>query len=130
LTQVVVERPSLAIIYLPALLRSVPEHNLYLPVFAPTSSDEFESVARITAHQDWENLRVDAAKTAHLNDGTESPIFDCRNVNHVTEWQTNQLLQHLNTTQTKKRSIKSISDHLSSVHAVTLYVYSLYGQDK
>ncbi|KAF8227305.1 hypothetical protein L208DRAFT_1405696 [Tricholoma matsutake] len=122
LTQVVVERPSLAIIYLPAPLHSVPEHSLYLPVFAPpTSSDGFESLARITAYQDWENLHVPAAKTAYLNDETESPIFDCRNVNQVTESRADRLLQHLNNAHAKKRSIRSLSDQLSSVHAVTLF---------
>lgn len=127
LVQAVAGRPSLAIIYLPAPLQSIPEHNTYLSVFAPpTSSDELASVARITARQDWENLHIPSAKTAYVNNGIDSPVFDCKNVKQVPEWRANQLLQHLKNAQTKKRPMKYIADHLNSVHAVTLYVYSSY----
>lgn len=73
-----------------------------------------------------------ADKTADLNSAMGSPVFDYEKVTQVPEWRAHQLLQQLNNTQvTKKRPAKFISDHLSSVHAVTLYfVFFPIGLDK
>jgi hypothetical protein len=115
----------LAIVYLPSLLYALPSHSLYLPVFVSppdyTSQDDIDAI-RMTANEDWEALRIPSNKVVHLNKCSISPVFDGRKIADIQYLRAHQVLQRL-ITQTKKGSVKSISEHLNSVHAVTLYVF-------
>ncbi|KAF9468100.1 hypothetical protein BDZ94DRAFT_1154735 [Collybia nuda] len=116
-------KPSLAIVYLPSLLYALPSHTLYVPVFVPppdyTGQDDIDAT-RMIACEDWETLRVPSDKVLNLNEDLNSPVFDVGKVNNIHHFAAHQILQRL-LTQAKKGSVKSISEHLNSVHAVTLF---------
>lgn len=81
----------------------------------------------MNACEDWEGLHIPSQKVVNLNKDSTSPVFDVGKVDDIQYLTAHQVLQHLvaQTTQTKKKApVKSISEQLSSVHAVTLYVVS------
>ncbi|RDB26057.1 hypothetical protein Hypma_006543 [Hypsizygus marmoreus] len=118
--QALIKRPSLAIIYLPSAIHALPDHTLYLPVLIPSASPTEINAAGAIARRDWESLSIPASKIACLNGGTASPIVDGQNVGEIHHMRAHRLLQRL-VSQAKKIPTKSISEHLGSVHAVTLF---------
>ncbi|KAF8071974.1 hypothetical protein FPV67DRAFT_1747884 [Lyophyllum atratum] len=120
LAQAPVKRPSLAILYLPSAIYALPEHTLYLPVLIPPTSAATDKLSWNTATDDWNSLSIPPSKVARLSLGRGSPIVDSRDIGQVQDIRAHRLFQRL-LSEAKKRSAKSLSDHLSPVHAVTLF---------
>ncbi|KAG5644386.1 hypothetical protein DXG03_008614 [Asterophora parasitica] len=108
--------PSLAVLYLPASIHALPEHTLYLPVLVPSSPPH---LSRITAANDWKTLSIPPNKVARLS-LAQSPIFDSRETKDIQDTRALRLFQRL-VSEAKKRQAKSLADHLSPAHAVTLF---------
>lgn len=77
-------------------------------------------LARNAARDHWASLSISDNKLVRLTD-TDSPILDSRDVAEVHRMRVHRLLQRL-ISEGKKSPLRTISEHLSPVHAVTLYV--------
>ncbi|KAF5382101.1 hypothetical protein D9615_004332 [Tricholomella constricta] len=118
--QEIVKRPSLAVLYLPAAIHALPDHTLYLPVLIPSTSPTADSWSRATATSDWNTLSIPTNKIARLGVDSAAPIFDSMDISKVQHMRAHRLFQRL-LSEAKKRQVKSLADHLSPVHAVTLF---------
>jgi hypothetical protein len=120
---------SLAIVYLPtAKLPPLRLHTSFLPVLVSSSSilpaDFDNAVALQAAEDDWDLLCVPADKTLNIG-GTRSPVFDSSKLLHITSEQAYGVLHDFDH-ETKKVTLKPITEQVKSVNAVTLYIFSLY----
>ncbi|KAG5638769.1 hypothetical protein H0H81_010190 [Sphagnurus paluster] len=120
ISQTFSKRPSLAVLYLPCAIHALPEHSLYLPVLAPSRSETSGEWSRVTAANDWATLSIPAHKVARLGFDAGSPIFDGKDIGEVQDMRAHRLFHRL-LFEGKKRAVKSLSEHLSPVHAVTLF---------
>ncbi|GLB40451.1 hypothetical protein LshimejAT787_0803220 [Lyophyllum shimeji] len=118
--QALVNRPSLAILYLPAAVQVVPDHTLYLPVLVPSTSPATDDLSRAKAVNDWKALSIPPNKVARLGLGVGSPIFDGRDIGEVQDLRAHRLFQRL-LCEMRKRPVKFLPDRLGAVHAVTLF---------
>ena len=113
------KRPSLAIVYLPSILDSLPQqHTLYLPVLLPSASSILD---RAIARDDWNTLGIAKNKVARLTKDAESPIFDSESINEISQIRAHRLWERL-VVEDKKRPMRTLSEHLRPAHAVTLCV--------
>ena len=112
----------MAVVYLPTpKLPILPWHTSFLPVFVSSSilSADFDNaVALQAAEDDWDLLCVPADKTLSI-DGTGSPVFDSNKLLHVTSEQAYEVLQDIGR-ETKKATLKPITEQVMSVNTVTL----------
>lgn len=117
---------SLAVVYLPTTkLPILPWHTSFLPVFVSSSilaADFDDAVALQAAEDDWDLLCVPANKTLNIG-GTRSPVFDSNKLLHLTPEQAYGVLQDIGR-ETKKATLKPITEQVKSVNTVTLYVLS------
>lgn len=123
---------SLAVVYLPtAKLPTLRLHNSFLPVLVSSSSilpaDFDNAVALQAAEDDWDLLCVPADKTLNIN-GTRSPVFDSNKLLHITSEQAYGVLHDIGR-ETKKVTLKPVTEQVKSVNAVTLYIFSYTKND-
>ena len=116
---------SLAVVYLPtAKLPTLRLHNSFLPVLVSSSilpADFDNAVALQAAEDDWDLLCVPADKTLNIG-GTRSPVFDSNRLVHITSEQAYGVLHDIGR-ETKKVTLKPITEQVKSVNAVTLYIF-------
>ena len=117
---------SLAVVYLPtAKLPTLRFHNSFLPVLVSSSSilpaDFDDAVALQAAEDDWDLLCVPADKTLNIG-GTRSPIFDSNKLLHITSEQAYEVFHDIGR-ETKKVTLKPMTEQVKSVNAVTLYIF-------
>ena len=120
---------SLAVVYLPtAKLPTLELHNSFLPVFVSSSSilpADFDDVVSLqAAEDDWDLLSVPADKTLNIGE-TRSPVFDSNKLLHISSEQAYRVLHDIGR-ETKKVTLKPVTEQVKSVNAVTLYVFFLY----
>jgi hypothetical protein len=114
---------SLAVVYLPtARLPTLRLHTSFLPVLVSSSSilpaDFDDAVALQAAEDDWDLLCVPANKTSNIG-RTRSPVFDSNKLLHITAEQAYGVLHDIGR-ETKKVTLKPITEQVKSVNAVTL----------
>ncbi|PFH52967.1 hypothetical protein AMATHDRAFT_1699 [Amanita thiersii Skay4041] len=118
------DRPSLAVVFLPSpSLYALPEHTLYLPIILQHDIMDHLRGAEVTrdaAEATWKLLSVPASKTLRLNRGSMPSILSSADLPNLEPCRVNRAFQKL-FLHTKKQSIKTLSDHLSSVPAVTFF---------
>ncbi|KAJ6619727.1 hypothetical protein B0H10DRAFT_1946556 [Mycena sp. CBHHK59/15] len=100
-TQICLERPSLAIVYLPSLV-PLPEHTLYLPVFLPPARGH-GTIDPSEARDCWALLNIPASRTLRLTEDSGSPVF----------------LDDKSTLVVPPKKASGVLDQLKPVHAVT-----------
>ena len=118
---------SLAVVYLPtAKLPTLRFHNSFLPVLVSSilPADFDDAVALQAAEDDWDLLCVPADKTLNI-DETRSPIFDSNKLLHITSEQAYGVFHDIGR-ETKKVTLKPMTEQVKSVNAVTLYFFSPY----
>ena len=117
---------SLAVVYLPtAKLPTLRLHNSFLPVLVSSSilpADFDDAVARQAAEDDWDLLCIPSDKTLSIG-GTRSPVFDSNKLLHITSEQAYRVLHGIGR-ETKRATLKPITEQVKSVNAVTLYIFS------
>ena len=117
----------MAVVYLPTpQLPTLRWHNSFLPVLVSSSilpSDFDNTFALQAAEDDWDLLCVPADKTLNIS-GSRSPVFDSNKLLHVSSEQAYGLLQDIGR-ETKKVTLKPITEQVKSVNAVTLYIFPL-----
>ena len=114
---------SLAVVYLPtAKLPTLRLHTSFLPVLVSSSSmlhaDFDDAVALQAAEDDWDLLCIPADKTLNIG-GTRSPVFDSNKLLHITSEQAYGVLHNIGR-ESKKATLKPITEQVKSVNAVTL----------
>ena len=121
----------MAVVYLPTpKLPTLRWHNSFLPVFVSSSilpADFDNTVALQAAEDDWDLLCVPADKILNIA-GTRSPVFDSSKLLHITSEQAYGVLQDIGR-ETKKVTLKPITEQVKSVNAVTLYFFFLLQKD-
>jgi len=115
------DRPSVAVVFLPSTLYALPEHTLYLPIILDTGAVENadDVYARNNAESTWMSLSVPANKTLRLGSQSSS-ILSSSQIQSVNPYRVHRALQKP-FTYNKKQTTKTLSEHLSSIPAVTLY---------
>jgi hypothetical protein len=115
----------LAVVYLPTpKLPTLRWHNSFLPVFVSSSilpADFDNTVALQAAEDDWDLLSIPADKTLNIG-GTRSPLFDSNRLVHISSEQAYKVLRDIGR-ETKKVTLKPITEQVKSVNAVTLYIF-------
>lgn len=117
------DRPSLAVVFLPSdSLHALPEHNLYLPIFVDDSADVLGNDVnlRASAERTWKMLSVPSGKTLRLGGHIGSPMIFGSELGNTNSFRVHRALQRL-VLRNKKQPVKTISDHLSCVPAVTIF---------
>lgn len=113
---------SLAIVYLPSAHHDLAEHAFYIPVLIPPppSLAVNDAGIRRLARDDWDSLLVPASRTLRLKEGPSSVLFDSKDLCRVEPGRIHNVMQALLVQNAKKEPVKSVMEHLTSVHAVTL----------
>lgn len=120
------DRPSLAVVLLPSTLHALPEHTLYLPIFLDTGATNHadDLYTRNNVESTWMALSVPADKTLRLGSHS-SLMLSSSQIQNMNPYRAHRALQRL-FSYNKKQTTKTLSEHLSSVPAVTLYDYCLF----
>ena len=121
------DSPSLAVVFLPSpTLHALPEHTFYLPIIIDSDATDSagDACARNDAKSTWTSLSVPIGKTLRLGSRTPSRILSSSEIKKLDSYRAHRVLQRL-VLHTKKQTIRTLSDHLSSVPAVTLYGHFL-----
>lgn len=115
------DRPSLAVVLLPSTLHALPEHTLYLPIILDTGATDNadDPYARSNVESTWMSLSIPTDKTLRLGSHS-SLMLSSSQIENMNPYRAHRALQRL-FSYNKKQSTKTLSDHLSSVPAVTLY---------
>ncbi|KAF8632197.1 hypothetical protein AX15_001963 [Amanita polypyramis BW_CC] len=117
------DRPSLAVVFLPSpTLHALPEHTFYLPITIDSNDtdDAGDTSARDGAESVWTSLSVPVSKTLRLGSHSPSRILSSSEIQKLDSYRAHRVLQRL-VLHTKKQTVKTLSDHLSSVPAVTFF---------
>ncbi|KAF8656866.1 hypothetical protein AX16_002413 [Volvariella volvacea WC 439] len=111
-------RPSLAVVYLPSNIVNLPAHTFYLPVLASappgTPIDEWRKVAEA----EWRMLSTSLGETLYLRRGAESPLIET--IDEVDIGRARRAFHIISRVRRHRASPKSLTEHISSVNAVTL----------
>ncbi|KAK0469795.1 uncharacterized protein EV420DRAFT_1496579 [Desarmillaria tabescens] len=113
-------RPSLGIIYLPCTPFSfLPVHTFHLPVAAPLpGEDGVDLDALDRAESAWSELRIPAEKVLHVQKGLRSPVLCMEEISRLHAVDVYNGIRQITA---KKRPGKGLSEHFTSVHAVTFF---------
>jgi len=116
-------KPSLAIVFLPSSLTSLPRHTLFLPVIASPRLDDDPAgfskdyVQKSTEHS-WESLDVPASRLLLSNVESPSAILHEEEIDILEPTEVafgfEPLLSH------GKRSLRSVRDQVTSLPAMTM----------
>ncbi|KAI0331898.1 hypothetical protein GY45DRAFT_1275211 [Cubamyces sp. BRFM 1775] len=116
------QKPSLAVVFLPAALRAVPEHTLYLPVLAQDAFDDeddlFESGDRLLdAEHEWESFGIpkDRIVSAAFS-ASESGVVEEEEIQRASPARVARVFRPL-LPWTEAWSVQN----LSSRHAITIF---------
>lgn len=113
------DRPSLAIVYLPAAkLPILSWHDAYLPVLVPSITDLDNNVMLHAAEDDWELLGVPSTKVINLG-ARKSVIFEPDELSLVSAA---QIIRGVGRDARKIAASKPLTEQVKSVNAVTLCV--------
>ncbi|KAK2463398.1 hypothetical protein APHAL10511_004484 [Amanita phalloides] len=116
------DRPSLAVVFLPSsALRALPEHTFYLPIIVDSDAADTadEADIRNNAERTWTSFVVPISRTLRLG---HRSILSSSDIREVDSYRAHRALQRP-FLYNKKQTIKTLSDHLSSVHAVTFFAF-------
>ncbi|KAK0193775.1 hypothetical protein F5146DRAFT_1032442 [Armillaria mellea] len=113
-------RPSLGIIYLPcAPFSFLPLHTLHLPIAAPLPGEDVVDLDTIVcAESAWSELHIPAEKVLHVQKGLQSPVL-C--VEDISRLHAVDVCNGIRQITAKKRQGRGLSEHFTSVHAVTFF---------
>lgn len=116
------DRPSLAVVLLPSTLHALPEHTLYLPIILDTGATDNadDPYARNNVESTWMSLSIPTDKTLRLGSHS-SLMLSSSQIENMNPYRAHRALQRLFSYNNKKQTPKTLSEHLSSVPAVTLY---------
>ncbi|PCH42173.1 hypothetical protein WOLCODRAFT_137744 [Wolfiporia cocos MD-104 SS10] len=114
------DKPSLAVVFLPSSVSDLPEHTLYLPVLTqgfgvadvPHSADQL-----LDAEQHWETLGIPFGKVAPLATG-QSAVLEQEEIDHASAKQIARALRPLFATADRKPAHKLPSKHAFTIFAV------------
>ncbi|KAG7451151.1 uncharacterized protein BT62DRAFT_401561 [Guyanagaster necrorhizus] len=113
-------RPSLGIFYLPcASFSFLPLHTFHLPVAAPLpGEDRVGPDVLDRAESAWSELRIPAEKVLHVQKGSRSPVLCMEEISRLSAVDVCNGMRQITA---KKRQGKGLSEHFTSVHAVTFF---------
>lgn len=115
----------MAVLYLPASVFALPEHTLYFPVIAATSStgDLVGSPAAIDRHlveRRWDELAVPMDKLLLIDSERPSSIITEGEVDSLEE---SEVVRGFDPLMSQERkAIKALQERLTSTPAVAMYV--------
>lgn len=115
----------MAVVFLPSTLHALPEHTLYLPIILDTGAvdNADDAYVRNKAESTWMSLSIPANKTLRLGSQSSSMLSSSQ-IQSVNPYRVHRALQRP-FAYNKKQTTKTLSEHLSSIPAVTLYDYHL-----
>lgn len=120
-TEPVLDKQSLAIVFLPTYRSSLPSHTLFLPVIATTfhglSVDERE---RQVYQQQWNIFNV--PKKQHLFPGAAT-VLAADEVNRIDASEVARAFEHLQ--PLRRKIFRGIKNQVATTPAVTMYVLDL-----
>ncbi|KZT72987.1 hypothetical protein DAEQUDRAFT_722081 [Daedalea quercina L-15889] len=114
------DRPSLAVVFLPSSLTFVPNHTLYLPVLAhsPSVIDvPFSADQLLDAEQQWDTLRVSRNKVVPVS-RCSSSVVDVDEVERVAPKQLARVLRPVLVGETRQPSRPM--QRIASKHTLTI----------
>ncbi|KDR76200.1 hypothetical protein GALMADRAFT_247459 [Galerina marginata CBS 339.88] len=115
------DRPSLAVVYLPAAkLPVLAWHDAYLPVLVPSVTDLDDPLTLQAAEEDWDLLAVPSNKVVKLG-AAESPVFDPEDLVFVNASRAYDVLRGVGRDIKKSAALKPLTEQVKSVNAVTLF---------
>ena len=120
-TEPVLDKQSLAIVFLPTYRSSLPSHTLFLPVIATTlhglSADERE---RQVYQQQWSIFNI--PKKRHLFPGAAT-VLAADEVDHMEASEVARAFEHLQ--PLRRKIFRGIKNQVTTTPAVTMYVLDL-----
>ncbi|KAI0250271.1 hypothetical protein BJV78DRAFT_1220934 [Lactifluus subvellereus] len=118
-TEPVLDKPSLAIVFLPTFLPSLPLHTLFLPVIASTSHDldasGFDERERQVFEQQWSIFKI--PKKQHLFPGAAT-ILTVDEVGRMGALEVAQAFEPLQ--PLRRKILRGIKNQVASTPAVTI----------
>ncbi|KDQ59272.1 hypothetical protein JAAARDRAFT_33996 [Jaapia argillacea MUCL 33604] len=118
------DRPSLAIIFLPSSLTSVPDHTFYLPVLVPPSSmlNSFsKEIEKNAAQHRWASLGIPSAKVLSLGEGNSS-IMDASELDNL---EPEIVYRQMTPFFRPKKLVKVGKDQIPAAHIMTVLIFLL-----
>ncbi|VDB88413.1 unnamed protein product [Peniophora sp. CBMAI 1063] len=114
-------RPSLAVVFLPALLKALPRHSLYLPI-TQAHPAEIDSIAtdslRADAERQWNALQIPSTQLLLWHVDTPSPTLSAAEVSALDS--TEVVLGFEPLLPRRQRALQVFRDQVASAPAVTL----------
>ncbi|KZV62906.1 hypothetical protein PENSPDRAFT_758381 [Peniophora sp. CONT] len=114
-------RPSLAVVFLPALLKTLPRHSLYLPI-TQTLPAEIDTIAtdslRADAERQWTSLQVPDSQLLLWHVDTPSPALSAAEVSALDPAEVVLGFEPL--LPRRHRALQALRDQTASAPAVTL----------
>lgn len=122
-TEPVLDKQSLAIVFLPTYLPSLPPHTLFLPVIAAASHDpaagELDKRERQVYEQQWSIFKI--SKKQHLFPRAATVLAE----DEVDRMEASEVVQAFGSLQPLRRKIfRGIKNQVATAPALTMYVIS------